>query len=185
MKVGGGNEDREEPNLLLNDDENDLYSPKQKCLNYLDTNIFPSSLSTAAFPTQSVSLPSTPMSSQAKKSLLAKAIKNNMAASNNNFANLMLNNERASMDDLSMLSNNCSSSVCGGGEGGGNDEDESTTTHGGGDDDDDYNGGDDAGSSDMSLTPGSSPLRRKKVEFNEDSQMSMELSYMETETSKF
>lgn len=52
------------------------------------------------------SLPTTPQSTQAKRSLLARAIKNNMAQLSINLFNNQLNR---SMEDVSMLSNNCNS----------------------------------------------------------------------------
>lgn len=68
------------------------------------------------------SLPTTPQSTQAKRSLLARAIKNNMAQLSINLfggssaslaATAVLNR---SIDDVSMLSNNCASTAGGTGD---------------------------------------------------------------------
>lgn len=101
----------------------ELYSPNRKCVNYLDSNIFPTTcdqvgvLAPAQQPKTSSSLPTTPQSTQMKRSLLARAIKNNMAQLSinlfNNNTNPSVTNPalNRSIDDVSMLSNNCPSST--------------------------------------------------------------------------
>lgn len=96
----------------------DDYSPNKKCFNYINSNIFASSSSSSSSrspstvsstgasvasssvltsPHSSSSLPATPHSSAVKKSLLAKAIKNNINLMNN----ISPADANRSMDDLS------------------------------------------------------------------------------------
>lgn len=103
-------------NNRLNLDTDAPYSPTRKCYNYLDSNIFPSQQpQQQQQQQQSTSLPTTPQSTQVKRSLLARAIKNNMASqlSINLFntqpsssSNCLLNRSIDNNDAASMVSNN-------------------------------------------------------------------------------